>query len=194
LMAIAGWGGALYYVGYLHFGGKGVIPDGLLALTLATLGLTMTGAMMLLWRRDRQFISILLWGFYLCLLLFMSSSHWVWELGEDYSVKPVASMIRSAPLISSDSLVPSGSSVPSTSPVARPQILTSHPYHRPSLDFYSGYKIQPTDAEAMKQRWRQPSTVLLLQKNDVIALDLKRVQQLGQADDWILVRRKSKTR
>ncbi|NEQ97400.1 MAG: glycosyltransferase family 39 protein [Cyanothece sp. SIO2G6] len=171
IMAIAGWGGSLYYALFLADYGAG---DGVLVWSLAVVGLTMMIAGMLLGRRDRQFISLLLWGFYLSLVLFVASPHWNWELGENYPVKPVAAMIQSA------------QSLPEN-----PVFYTSHPLRRPSLDFYSGYPIIPTDRDRIQRQWRRDtSAVLLVTEADIAEMELKRVQYLGQEDGWVLIRRK----
>ena len=218
-IAIVGWAGALY-LGSQHFGGdlggvsESATPlDWSLVRPLAVLGLTMTAALMLLWRGDRQFISILLWGFYLCLLLFVSSNHWNWELGEDYLVKPVATMIQAAqhpqseptpsPPLAISQLGNEGNTISRPATVATlpdtPYILTSHPYHRPSLNFYSGHVIYPVEGSAdeklktMKRQWRtNPSLALLLDNDTFKRLNLKRVQVLGKAENFVLIRRQKK--
>ena len=197
LLALVGWGGLGYFSG-VFFSDQ---TDWSLAMPLGVLGLTMTLAVVLLGRSDRQFISILLWGFYCCLILFVSSPHWNWELGEEYPVKPVASMIQRA-MGQTDLLKSNGSSTHEEPVSSRSNLLnseastifTSHPYKRPSLDFYSGYNIKPVGLKKLEQRWKkEPSTILLLDKRALDKLSLKRMSVLGQHEDWYLVQRKRKT-
>ena len=179
LLALVGWIGAGYFSDYFSkYLAHGLPtqgePDWSLALPLGILGLTMTIAAILLKRRDRQFIIIILWGFYCCLLLFVVSDHWNWELEEDYAVKPIALMVQRS-VEGSDS---------------KPLILTSHSYKRPSLDFYSGYNIKPTERKKLKKQWRKdPSTILLIKEDELTRLALKRVERLGEEGEWILIRK-----
>ncbi|MGK7889653.1 MAG: ArnT family glycosyltransferase [Leptolyngbyaceae cyanobacterium] len=175
LMAIAGWSGSLYYAGIVTPNSE---SDGSLALLLATVGLTMTMTGLFLERQSYQCISLLLWGFYISLVLFVVSPHWNWELGENYPVKPVATMIQTAqPLPDS------------------PSFYTSHPLRRPSLDFYSGYPIIPTDLAQIRRQWRQDSSaVMLVTTADMERMALRRVQYLGHVDGWVLIRRKPRNR
>ncbi|GBF78642.1 ArnT family glycosyltransferase [Aphanothece sacrum] len=58
---------------YLH-------DQGLVSLNLAAVALTFGTTAMLIWQRNAQFIAVLIWGMYVSLLLFMSSSHWGWSV------------------------------------------------------------------------------------------------------------------
>ncbi|MGB3493293.1 MAG: glycosyltransferase family 39 protein [Elainellaceae cyanobacterium] len=163
LLAIGGWAGCTYFGG---FEGKPV-----LAISLGALGLTMSAVTVLWVRRDRQCISVLIWGFYVSMLLFVSSDHWVWELGEDYPVKPVAEVIRSA---------------------APPEesILTSHGLNRPSLNFYSQHQVIPANRRQLVQRWRNDETpYLLLDENSLTQKAFESAKQLGSAEGWTLITR-----
>ncbi|MEM9213158.1 MAG: glycosyltransferase family 39 protein [Cyanobacteria bacterium P01_F01_bin.150] len=175
LLAFIGLAGAGYFSGYLNNDlATPRMPDWSLSLALGTLGLTMAIAAVLLRRRDRQFISVMLWGFYCCLLIFVTSHHWNWELGEDYEVKPIASMIR-------NSVEPSKANL---------HILTSHPYNRPSLDFYSGYNVQPAGPKRIQKRWdKDPSLLLLINQETLEFLNLKHMDTIGKEGEWVLIRR-----
>jgi 4-amino-4-deoxy-L-arabinose transferase-like glycosyltransferase len=57
------------------------LPDQwLLSLNLGAVALTFSTTAMLIWQRNSQFIAVLIWGMYVSLLLFMSSSHWGWSV------------------------------------------------------------------------------------------------------------------
>jgi hypothetical protein len=165
ILAIAGGAGAIF------FSAAGPQPQPGLPLILVAISLTMTVATILLIRHDSQFITILGWGMYVSLLLFVISPYWVWELGEDYSVKPVASLVK-------------------IRTPARQEILTSHPYHRPSLNFYSDRVVRPASSKTLIEAWKQPDRPYLLVTQDVLQqLKLPNIQKLGQAGDWLVVTR-----
>jgi 4-amino-4-deoxy-L-arabinose transferase-like glycosyltransferase len=165
LLAIAGW------VGGAVFSAIGPQPKPGLPLILLAAGLTMTVAAVLVVRRNSQFIAILCWGMYVSLLLFVLSPYWVWELGEDYPVKPVANLVR-------------------THTPAQRAVFTSHPYNRPSLNFYSDRVIRPASIEALKQIWKQPNPPFLLISQKVLQqLKLPQIQELDQTGDWLLITR-----
>ncbi|MGC9526737.1 MAG: ArnT family glycosyltransferase [Limnospira sp.] len=170
LLAFAAWVGCLYFGG--TFAGNFVPPgDANLQLACASVALTMAVATLLLIERDRQFLVILIWGMYLSLLLFVSSNHWVWELGEAYPVKPVASLIREH-----------------TPPDA--EIYTSYPHSRPSLNFYSDRRVEPGDRQTLQQKWfNRSSPYLLLDQTALNSLELKNIKPLGTAEGWTLVTR-----
>lgn len=170
LLAFAAWVGCLYFGG--TFAGNSVPPgDANLQLACASVALTMAVATLLLVERDRQFLVILIWGMYLSLLLFVSSNYWVWELGEAYPVKPVASLIREH-----------------TPPGA--EIYTSYPHSRPSLNFYSDRRVEPGDRQTLQQKWfNRSSPYLLLDQTALDTLKLKDLKSLGTAEGWTLVTR-----
>lgn len=194
IFALAGWGGFIYFSG---FSPLQAIADFSVAAPLAAMGLTMTVALILLCRSDRQFISILLWGFYCCLLLFMMSHHWNWELEEDYEVKPVAEMIRSSlPTALPSHFQPEPTAIASAIPERTPSIIfTSHPYKRPSLDFYSGHNVKPMGLKKIQQQWRKKDSMLLLLDTQTLQqLKLKRVVVLGEYDYWKLISKQKNKR
>jgi 4-amino-4-deoxy-L-arabinose transferase-like glycosyltransferase len=164
LLAVAGWGAVGYY-------GWGTSPvDGHLVAALLVFATTFTLAGWRVARRDTQFLLVLVWGTYVSLLLFVTSDGWIWELNEDYRVKPVAEMI----LMNTDPDRP---------------IYTSHPYNRPSLNFYSDRHVIPSDLDQLQQHWQEPKPYLLVQSATLEQLKLTQVQSLGSAEGWQLVTR-----
>lgn len=140
-----------------------------LQLVLTAFALTMLVTAALMARQNPQFISVLVWGTYLSLLLFMASNNWVWELAEHYPVKPVAALIQR--------FVPTGESV-----------YTSFPDARPSLSFYSDRPVIPTSQQKLRRIWKKESQPYLLLDNGAIAsLKLKENQVLGKSEGWLLV-------
>ncbi|MEC4816702.1 MAG: glycosyltransferase family 39 protein [Scytonema sp. PMC 1069.18] len=140
-----------------------------LQLIFTALALTMALAAVLAGRGDGQFLSVLLWGTYISLLLLMSSQYWVWELGEAYRVKPVAEMILQAD--------------PATK-----KIYTSFLYHRPSLNFYSERTIVPSSIPQLQYYWHtEQQPYLLLDRTALKLLHLKSVKEINQAEGWLLV-------
>ncbi len=165
LLALGSWGGSLY------FGLFSPESKPALHLTLAAFGVTLLAATVLMARQDRQFLAVLFWGAYVSLALFMSSDYWVWELEEDYPVKPVAAMIQQAP------------------PEGR-RVFTSHPYYRPSLSFYSNRPVLPQPIDRLQTRWREDANpFLLVNPSEIEVLNLQHAEVLGQAEGWVLIRR-----
>ncbi|WP_199246484.1 glycosyltransferase family 39 protein [[Phormidium] sp. ETS-05] len=165
LLAVAGWASSVYFGFFAHAGRA-------LPVTLVAVALTMTVSGFLFYRQDRQFILILFWGMYVSLSLFVSSPSWVWELGEDYPVMPVAAMIQRQ--------VPPDEAV-----------LTDYPNHRPSLNFYSDRRvIAGATPEQIQRYWEEnPQPYLLLQEKAISELNLKHSKQVAAAGGWILVTR-----
>ncbi|MGC9503855.1 ArnT family glycosyltransferase [Baaleninema sp.] len=166
LLAVAGWG-ASAVLARQYFADTATV-DANLVVALLSVAMTMTLAALLTWRRDAQVILVLVWGLYLSLLLFVTSSQWVWELNEDYPVKPVAAMVRQG----TDT---------------RP-IYTSHPYSRPSLDFYADQPVVHGELEELQQRWNQDEeTCLLLDVKALETLSLPQADYRGWAEGWHLL-------
>lgn len=165
LLALGGWGAGLY------FGWLAPMPEPDVQLALVAVGLTMTVVTMLIARQDRQFIAVALWGLYVSMVLFVASDNWVWELGEDYPVKPVAALVQRH--------VPVGE-----------RVYTSHPLNRPSLNFYGDRQVLPASTRRLQLYWDEsPQPYLLLSGPAMQRLALKQVEQLGTVDGWILIRR-----
>ncbi|MBW4664774.1 MAG: glycosyltransferase family 39 protein [Chroococcus sp. CMT-3BRIN-NPC107] len=166
LLAIITW------VGSFYFSPLSPAKDLQVQIISTCVALTMTIAAVLAQERDRQFIVILFWGCYLSLALFVTSRHWVWELAEAYSVKPVAAMIQSNTTINQ-------------------KIYTSFLYHRPSLDFYSDRQINPATNDELKLYWQQQTKAYFLLDDATLKnLQLKSVQKLGKTEGWSLVKLK----
>jgi 4-amino-4-deoxy-L-arabinose transferase-like glycosyltransferase len=163
LLALVAWGGSIYF-GYL------LQPQDLgLQLTMMAFGLTMTVCSVLTHRGDRQFMSVLIWGTYVSLLIFVSTPHWLWELAEDYPVRPVAALVSQVP--------------------ADAEILTSH-HGRPSLNFYSDRQVIPAGASRIERQWqRSPGTYFLLDAAAMTQLDLTEADVVGTSEGWTLLRR-----
>lgn len=168
LLALAGWAGSLYFGGF----GPQVQPD--LQFTLGCFGLTMSVVAVLIYRQNPQFILILFWGTFVSLTLFVTSNYWIWELGENYPVKPVAQLIAED--------TPQGA-----------VIYTSHPYNRPSLNFYSDRQVIPAPPEELHQHWQQhPQPFLLLDQDALKQLHLEEMLPVGTTAGWTLVTREVK--
>ena len=131
LLAVAGVVGSLVYTL-----GNPTEPE--LAFILAAFALGAILTINLLLKGDRQFLWVLMWTTYVCLLLLMKSNYWNWELNENYPVKPVAEMIQK--------FVPDNKT-----------IYTSSEHHRPSLDFYSDRKIVNLPQHKLKSLWESDS-------------------------------------
>jgi 4-amino-4-deoxy-L-arabinose transferase-like glycosyltransferase len=141
-----------------------------LKLTAIALVLTLTISTLLLLQKDRQFLLILIWGLYVSLFVFCTSTHWVWELAEDYPVKPVAELIQTH-----------------TPPDAK--IYTSHPYSRPSLNFYSDRKVKPRSLEELQKDWEaSKNAYFLLDRTTLNELQLKSSDALGTVQGWTLLK------
>lgn len=170
LLGVVGWAGCLYFGGLIPLLQPPTI-DFHLQFTLGALGLTFTLVSLLIVYQDRQFLIVLVWGMYLSLLLFVTSNHWVWELAEDYAVKPVAELIQN--------VIPT-----------EQKIYTSHPYSRPTLNFYTDRKIRPAEDEELQQKWQQSSQpYFLLDPSTLSKLKLQGVQKKGTVEGWTLVTR-----
>jgi len=126
----------------------------------------------LILHRDQKFIHVLSCGMYISLVLFVSSSHWNWELNETYPVKPVAHLIQDI--------------VPKTAPV-----YTSFAYQRPSLNFYAQRQVIPATNQELKNYWqKQPSVHLLVDRQTFKQLQLQEgeFEEYQAPPNWNLIR------
>ena len=156
--------------GCAYFWGWSQPRDLSLVSIFGTFSVTMALAAMLMRRQNPQFISLLIWGTYLSLLLLMLSPHWVWELAEAYPVKPVASLVRQS--------TPPGET-----------IYTSYRDRRPSLDFYSDRRILPASVKRLQRLWNtEPQIYFLLDSDRLEVLDLPGQKILGKIAGLTLVR------
>jgi 4-amino-4-deoxy-L-arabinose transferase-like glycosyltransferase len=153
----------------------GVDPRAGAALVAVAVGLA--AAATLAGRRDRRFAAALVAGTWAGLLLFVVSDHWVWELREDFDVRPVAALVRQT--------VPPGATV-----------YTTHPRARPSLAFYSGHRVVPAAPEAIIAMWAaaSPPGYVLARSGDLFALApaLGGIGIAGRAGDWIVLAARSR--
>jgi 4-amino-4-deoxy-L-arabinose transferase-like glycosyltransferase len=166
-IALVLWGGSFY------FGVMEPTQGTYLPVLLIAVALTLSLSALLIYHQDRQFILILFWGMFVSLCLFVTSPHWIWELNEQYPVKPVAEAIAQQ-----------------TPPGQR--IYTSFPYHRPSLNFYSERQVIPATPEELQQYWReQEQPYFLVDRATLEALDLGPSQIQNANEGWLLVTRQS---
>lgn len=144
-----------------------------LQLIFAALSVTMALAALRAQRSDKQFIKVLLWGTYVSLLLFVKSNYWVWELNEDYAVKPVVQMVAQA------------------NPGVTP-IYISSTHNRPSLDFYSEGTIKPASSDELKYYWQHDKKpYFLLDENSLKNLPLDSIEVIDKQEGWTLVTKKT---
>ncbi len=176
LGAISVLSGALGIIIYLKWTFGITVNDGnSLALILTALSLTTGTAAVLLNQRSEQFIPILFWGMYVSLFLFVNSSLWIWELNENFAVKPVAKMIKQV--------------VPTTAP-----LYTTFAHERPSLNFYSGRRIQRLEPADLKNYWeKQPHPYILIDDRALVNLELEGMQLLKQIPDWSVITKTHKS-
>ncbi|MGF1491265.1 MAG: ArnT family glycosyltransferase [Microcoleaceae cyanobacterium] len=171
VIAAAGLVACLYY-GHLLPRIHPTMVETDLQLAMGACGITMAFTALLLFQRERQFLVILIWGSYLSLLMFFHSSHWVWELAEDYPVKPVAAMIQ-------------------TSAPQAAKIYTSHPYSRPSLNFYGDRKIRSRSSRELKEIWQTSDQPYLLLNQEALSdLRLPDAEKIDSVGGWSLVTRR----
>ncbi|PSB28321.1 ArnT family glycosyltransferase [Stenomitos frigidus] len=173
LLAIAGW------VSSFYFSILSPQPQPGLPVILGAVALTLTAAIVLLWRSDSQFMLVLFWGMYVSLLLFVASPYWLWELEESYPVKPVAALVRQ-----------------NTPPDAT--VWTLYPYGRPSLNFYSDRRMIQSAANsnqlpaAFQDYWQHdPHPYLLVEQATLTKLALPFVKPLGTVENWVLLTRQA---
>ncbi len=175
LLALIAWVACLYFGGVFYQGESNLAKPNLeLQLISVAVALTMTMATLLLNQQNHQFLSILIWGTYLSLLIFVSSPHWIWELEEDYPVKPVGEMIQKN--------TPPG------------QIIYSFDTRdRPSLNFYSDRLIKRVGPEKIQQEWQNiPQPYLLVEASTLNNLALENFQVLNTVKGWALVTKEGK--
>lgn len=157
-------------------------PHPSLIVIFASLALTLGVAAILMARRSPEFISVLFWGMYISLFLFLSSPYWNWELNEAYEVKPVAMMMRD--YLPADAVV-----------------YTSFPYERTSLNFYSNHRVIPVSHDYLENQWLADNALSATSYVLIDAQTLKTVKlppvcvlakhpRDSQNVDWFLLRPK----
>ncbi len=159
VFAIAGLGGGVYFATS--------DPQPVLIAMSMVLAVSMGIVAWLVNKRDRRFIPVLFSGMYVVLILLMSSQSWIWELNENFPVKPVAELIRAH-----------------VSPGTK--VYSSIAYSRPSLDFYGDCQVIPADITALETMWLNKS-YLLLDSTSLQQLNLPINQSLGEAEGLILI-------
>mgnify|MGYP001800377079 FL=1 len=144
-----------------------------LQLIFASLSVTMALAALRAQRGDREFLKVLLWGTYVSLLLFVKSDYWVWELNEDYPVKPVVQMVAKA-----------------NPPVKT--VYISSTINRPSLEFYSEGTIKPASPDYLRYNWQhEKQPYFLLDENALKDFPADSVQVIDKQGNWTLVTKKT---
>ena len=167
VFSVAGAAGTVYAS---PWGGE---PSWALALTFLSI-MTVAGlAVWFVFRQQVAFVPVLLVGFYVALLCLMTSDHWVWELGEDFSVLPVATLVQQ--------------NTPSVRPCTRPIPMSAR-----LLNFYSDRHIiarPPTELQAL---WQAEQPVYLLVQDRVpYQTPQGNLTDFGSADGWHLILKQS---
>lgn len=152
--------------------------DPILVLMSLSLAISMGFAAVLVKQRNRLFIPTLFVGMYLVLFGLMSSQSWIWEINSDFLVQPVGQLIRQH--------------VPRDS-----KVYSSLPGSRPSLDFYSDAKIEPTKLEELPKLFAQHQIILIDRQLLLKSASLPESQQLkhqyqivGQTERFALIKSK----
>jgi len=165
LLALGGGAGAVYF----SFLATPLEP--MLALALAALGLTGGAVVLLAQQGDRQLIPVAFWGMFVGLTLFFSSGSWLWELNEQYPVRPVANLLRS--------VAHSGS-----------KVYTSDRTQRPSLDFYCHCEVIPEPKSEQAKHWADRRVSLwVIRPQDRDRPPFKAGILIGKAGDRLVIRR-----
>ena len=124
-------------------------------------------------RHRTEFISILMWGIYVSLVLFVNTPFGLGEFSEDYPVKPVASLIQRT--------VPQNQLV-----------YTSFPRERSSLNFYSNHPVIPTEKKELLKYWQKNKSPYLLVDGEFLSkLKKSSVKLLGKsvADLYLITKK-----
>lgn len=138
-----------------------LLPPSLLA------ALTLSLCTILIARRSANLPSVFIWGWFITLMFFFGSFDWVWELNEDYPVKPVAAMIEQE--------------------TQGQPVYTSHPYNRPSLNFYANRPVITASPEELQEYWhRETPTCVLVDDETLEQLDVRGEELAAIGIHWIL--------
>ncbi len=142
-------------------------------LVLFFLSFTLVMAANLMDRHRTEFISILMWGIYVSLVLLVNTPFELAEFSGEYSVKPVASLIQRA--------VPPNQLV-----------YTSFPKERSSLNFYSNHPVIPAEKKELLKYWQKnKSPYLLVDGETLTSLEKSSIKLLGESvPDWHLITKK----
>lgn len=144
-------------------------PDPLPAITAASaiIAVGLGSAFVLARRRDSRFCGAIAASAFAALLLLVLSDRWVWELGEDFPVTPVARLVRD--------------NLPADSAVR-----LVHRHGRPSLNYYSGRKIDAATLKDLKESDPDGDTFWLVGLEAVEGL-VPPATVVAKADGWALV-------
>jgi len=162
--------GVLGYEIFALWNSRTTLLDWHLQVTVLCLAMTFGLAAWRVARRDLQFILVLVWGTYISLLSFVTSDLWVWELNENYPVRPAAEFIRQA--------VPPDRS-----------LLAIDAYPRPSLAYYADRPIAaiaPDDRAGLLEKWRAQPDLCVLAPNDRAA-NLRELLHDSEASGTFLI-------
>ncbi|MEM1278791.1 MAG: glycosyltransferase family 39 protein [Cyanobacteria bacterium P01_H01_bin.152] len=163
ILCVGGAGGCFYAS---PWGGE---PSVALALTFFGIMVTTGLATYFIFQQQTRFIPTLMIGLYLSFLIFMTSDHWLWELGEAFPVLPVANLVNTQ--------VPLGQS-----------IYMADFYDRPSLDFYSDRRVMAQPSAALLPIWQQTAPVYILTQNpSPYQSATTQFTALGVAANWHLI-------
>jgi hypothetical protein len=142
-------------------------------LVLFFLSFTLVMAANLMDRHRTEFISILMWGMYVSLVLLVNTPFGVAEFSGEYPVKPVASLIQGA--------VPPNQLV-----------YTSFPKERSSLNFYSNHPVIPAKKKELLKYWQEnKSPYLLVDGETLTSLKKSSVKLLGESvpDSYLITKK-----
>jgi 4-amino-4-deoxy-L-arabinose transferase-like glycosyltransferase len=161
---------AIALVGFVGYGLWSRQDLGLIGLS-AWLAVSLAVAAVLVWRRNGQFITVLVWGLGLSLLVLVSTPLWLWELGEAYPVQPIARLLKQ-----------------STPP--QEVVFTNYPYNRPSLNFYSDRTVRPRDLSLAPHREPRRRDYWLVDAAGLHNLQAQGLplNVLDSSADWTVVR------
>lgn len=167
------------FTGIVGCGYFGIVERNPILVSMSlSLAISMGLAAALVKQRNRLFIPTLFIGMYLILFSLMSSQSWSWEINGDFRVKPVGELIHQ--YVARDS-----------------KVYSSLPGGRPSLDFYSDARIEPTKLEQLPKLLTQHQTILIDRQLLLKSASLPENQQLkppyqilGQAEKFVLIRSK----
>jgi 4-amino-4-deoxy-L-arabinose transferase-like glycosyltransferase len=165
VMGVASLGGGLY------FAVMDMAADWAVVTALGLVGGSYGVAAWLFAQRDSQSLPVLAWGTYVALAVFMASGHWVWELGENFAVKPVAALLQTA--------VPPKTTVYGLGAVGRP-----------SLNFYCNCEVVSRGPEELQELWTASATgFALVPVARLGEVALVEAQELGRAEGLVLLGR-----
>jgi 4-amino-4-deoxy-L-arabinose transferase-like glycosyltransferase len=155
----------LAVAGAVLLGPASADPSLLLSLGLLALAASLAFGAFVLGPNDARAPLALAIGAAAAVLCLSLSGRSVWELNEAFPVGPVAAMVRD--------------SVPKDAAV-----LTTHPYRRPSLDFYAERPIRPGPAEALDLPEMADAHWLVTERE---ALAIQDRDELGSAAGQVLL-------